>query len=182
MNKALPGLLVSSLLTTAFAYAEVNPNDTAATLSVTGEVTHVFSCAVNLSKQSVSLNKNADDLHTQNSALASDILDVVDITVDGDAECSEMALNQQIAYKLLGTADNADGISLANNDLSEGAAKGIGINLYDIRHNHIVRVNQDNLNTVGTTAHLGLGLVKLTGQEVTAGSLQSSLVVQIERL
>lgn len=182
MKKVLLGLLVPSLLSAVSAYAEVNPNDTSATLSVTGEITHQSNCAVNLSKQSVSLSKNSDELHTQNSALTSDILDVVDITVDGDAECNDLASNQQIAYKLLGTADNADGISLANTDSSEGAAKGIGINMYDIRDNHIVKVNQDNLSTGGSTTHLGLGLVKLTGQEVTPGSIQSSLVVQIERL
>lgn len=184
MNKSFLGLAISTLFMVGAAQAEVNPNDVSATLNVTGSVTRQFSCTVNLGASSVNLTGDVSTMSQQGDAGSSNI-EIADITLSGDQECSTMAGEGKIAYKFLGTADAADGTSLANNDLSAGAASGVGIALYQVNDgNSVLKINQDTMLAAASPAitHLGLGLVKLNGQELKAGSVQGALTVQIERL
>ncbi|EBY8275685.1 type 1 fimbrial protein [Salmonella enterica subsp. enterica serovar Braenderup] len=103
------------------------------------------------------------------------------MTISGDEQCNDLVSQGKMAYKFIGTADNALGTSLTNTLTGESAANGIGIALYNT-DGQILSINKDTVTATTTPTHLGLGLVKLDGQEATAGSVQGSLTIQIERL
>ncbi|WP_313081323.1 fimbrial protein [Atlantibacter sp.] len=179
MKKSFLGLAISTLFMVGAAQADVSPNDVSATLNVTGAVTHQFSCVVNLSKPTVNISDDVDSLTAQGTnGTSNPSVQSVEISTTGDQECSTAA----IAYKFLGTADSADGTSLANNAGVDGAT-GVGVALYDISGN-IIKVNQDTMlaKPDSGVTQLLLGLVKLNNQTPKAGTINSSVTVQIERL
>lgn len=180
MKKSILGLAVSAMFMMGAAQAETNTNDVSATLTVSGSVTTAQSCAVNLSKNSINLNSDVESLPTQGSQAQA--VDTVDLSIAGDDLCASLVSEGKMAYQFLGTADNANGTSLANNaSSSEGGAGGIGIALYDAAGKEL-SINKDTVIATPTAYHLGLAMVKLEGQEATAGAVQSSLTIQIERL
>lgn len=183
MNKSFLGLAISTLFMVGAAQAEVNPNDVSATLSVTGSVTHEVSCAVTLGSTVVDLQGDIATLPNQGSA-STGAMKTVDLSLSGDEECNSMAAEGKIAYSFLGTADNADGISLANTDSSTSAAQGVGVALYNVKDNSIIKINQNQMIAEGSTGvnQLGLELVKLNNQEAKAGSVHGVMTIQIERL
>lgn len=184
MKKSLLGLAISTLFMVGTAHADTNPKDVSAVLSVNGVVNHVSSCAVHLGSNIISLSSDIDKLTPQGDA-GSDNMQIAEISLAGDDECSTLASLGKIAYKFLGTADTAAGTSLANTDLGASAASGVGIALYQVNNgNGVLRINQDTMLAAPSTAvsQLGLGLVKLDGQEVKAGAVLGALTIQIERL
>lgn len=183
MNKSFLGLAISTLFMVGAAQADVNPNDVSATLSVTGTVTHEVNCAVNVGSSVVNIQGDIAKLATQ-GATGTSSMQTVDLSLSGDEECNSMAAEGKIAFTFLGTADSADGTSLANTDSSTGAAQGVGIALYNVKDNSVIRINQDKMIAEGSSAvnQLGLDLVKLNNQEAKAGSVQGFMTIQIERL
>ena len=110
----------------------------------------------------------------------------------GGENCDANEGYKNIGLKFLGTADNSDGTTLANTDASSSAAQGIGVQLSDMS-NKIIKPNvtiarfpiADNSGTAtDKTASFPLyfSLVQLNNQQATAGSIQTNLTVQIERL
>lgn len=179
MKKSILGLAVSALFVMGAAQATTNPDDVSATLAVTGTVTPALSpCTVNLGQSSVSLSADVSKLVAQ--GVTTTPVNSVDLSITGDAQCADLVSQGKMAYKFLGTADSALGTSLANAATGENAASGIGIALYNA--GEVLKINQDTMAATSAASHLGLGLVKLDGVEATAGSVQGSLTIQIERL
>ncbi|MEE9682558.1 fimbrial protein [Lelliottia amnigena] len=184
MKKSILGLAVSTLFIVGAAQASVNPNDVSATLSVTGSVTHIVSCSVNISSPTVDLSADADQMVNQGDAGSTNVK-TVSLRLTGSEECSDMAGQGKISYSFLGTKDSSAGTSLANSMTGANAAEGVGIALYNTANdNSIIALNQDTMLASADPAgiDLGLGLVKLNGQTVKAGSVQGSVTIQIERL
>lgn len=185
MNKSLLGLAISTLFMVGAAHADVNPNDVSATLTVSGSVTHEFSCSVKLGASVVNLQADIDKLATA-SQTARNGIQGVDISLAGDDECNTMAEQGKISYSFLGTADSATGTTLANTNVGADAAKGVGIAIYAGGTGTPLVINQDTMIALPASAsssnHLGLDLVKLDGQEATAGTVQGALTIQINRL
>lgn len=163
------------------AQANVNASDTAAVLTVKGNVTNVGSvCGVNVSQNNVSLAGNLDDLAPQSSVGGAPAA-TVELTIVGNTSCYEMLAHSKLAYRLLGTADNADGNVLANADTSAGAASGIGVRLAD-RDGNTLAINESTLLAGSAPTRLGFNLVTLNGQEAIPGTVHSTLTIEVERL
>lgn len=180
MKKSILGLAVSALFVVGAAQAETNPNDVSATLIVSGTVTaNQSACTVNLGQTSISLAADVSALVLQGTSTVP--VNTVDMVINGDEQCKALVSQGKMSYKFIGTADNAMGTSLANSVVGEGTATGIGVALYT-PDGQILSINKDTMAASETPTHLGLGLVKLDGQEATAGTVQAALTIQIERL
>lgn len=180
MKKSILGLAVSALFVMGAAQASTNPDDVSATLTIAGTVTPTVSpCTVNLGQSSVDLSADISTLAVQGSSTTPTA--TVDLTVTGDAQCADLVSQGKVAYKFLGTADSSMGSILANSATGEGAAKGIGIALYDNAGQNLL-INKDTMTATTGASHLGLAMVRLAGQEAAVGAVQGSLTIQIERL
>lgn len=177
----LLALLATGLLQTT-AYA----TDIPAAIAITGSVTQgaSYSCSLYLNKSSVALLDNTATMISQNEngTGGANVL----ISIGGNShtsQCKTLADQGKLAYRFIGTTDNADGTVLANSDNSTGSAKGVGVGVFNGDDNFsLLKINQDFLpaNSWGNT--IFLQMVKLNGQQVTAGSVESSLTIQFERL
>ncbi|NCH72322.1 fimbrial protein [Cronobacter dublinensis] len=180
MKKTILGLAISAMFMVGAVQAETNANDVSATLSVTGTVTANDSvCSVVLSDSTVALNGDVSSLVEagQKPANAKSVI----IRTQGDNNCTTLLSQGKLAYKFLGTADGVDGTTLANSASAESAAQGVGIGLYNMEGTSL-KINEDTATATSTGYTLQLGLVKLSGSEPTAGDVQGSLTIQIERL
>ncbi|EOC1312168.1 hypothetical protein ACI09C_001194 [Cronobacter turicensis] len=69
-------------------------------------------------------------------------------------QCKTLADQGKLAYRFIGTADDADGTVLANSNNSAGSAKGFGVGVFngDDKFSPL-KVNQDSLpaNSWGNT-------------------------------
>lgn len=183
MKKSLIALNAMALLMSSLIQAGAVAEDAAATLNISGTVGKgsLGSCTAVLDKTAVTLTGNISSMANQNDPLNDDG-QAVKITFTGSDECYFAAMENKLAYKFIGTADNAEGTVLANSDASYEGAQGIGIGVYDLRKKTLLKINQDSLPAAVGGSMLGLNLVKLTGQEVKGGHVQGSLTVQVERL
>ncbi|MBL7637102.1 MULTISPECIES: fimbrial protein [Atlantibacter] len=178
MKKSILGLAVSALFVVGAAQATTN--DVSATLSVTGTVTNADTgCTVLLNNTAVDVTGDITTMPTQGAPAIP--AKFVSMNIIGGAVCDDMLANNKIAYKFVGTADNADGTVLANANTGEGAATGVGIGLYNEKGD-VINLNSGTLAAKDTPTKLGLGLVKLTGQQAVTGTVQGSLTIQVERL
>ncbi|MND81480.1 hypothetical protein D3C80_732790 [compost metagenome] len=78
-------------------------------------------------------------------------------------------------------ADDAEGTTLANSDTSAGAAKGIGIGLFDASYAPIT-INSNQINTNTGNGQILLQAVRLNTQVPVEGTLNGSLTLNIIRL
>ena len=179
MKKSLLGFTISALLVAGAAHATTNANDVSATLSVTGSVTKEFSCAVNVSKNTVDVSADINELVAQGvNALPKE---TIELTVTGDTDCLDMVKNNKIAYSFHGTADDVQGNVLANSLTDSSAAQGVGVGLYTFQ-GEVIELNKDTIPATNVQTQLGLSVVNLAGKTATAGSVQGALTIQIERL
>ncbi|ELY2622977.1 fimbrial protein [Cronobacter malonaticus] len=184
MKKSILGLAVSALLMAGTVHASTNPNDVSATLSVTGTVMadDVDGCAVNIDKSSVTLTSEIDKLVEQGESVTAGASTPVYLYVAG-RNCSQNVLEGSIAFKFVGTADNADGTVLANTDASVTAAKGVGVGVFNFSDGKALKVNSSDYLQASTEGNvIGLQMVKLKGQNPQLGSVTSSVTIEIERL
>ncbi|MDU6926450.1 fimbrial protein [Franconibacter helveticus 513] len=173
MKKTLLGLVVSSL----FAVGTAQATDVAATLSVVGQVnTASSSCFVSLDNSAINLTADLVELKPQDQATVPAKIVAVSVFGNGNG-CETLASQGKIAYKLKGTADAAAGTAMANT----GTATGVGIGLYK-EDGTVLKINQDSLVSNSLETKLGVGLVKLTGQQANSGTVHGSLTIEIERL
>ncbi|EOC1300510.1 fimbrial protein [Cronobacter dublinensis] len=180
MKKAILAAAVSTLFMMGAVHADTNANDVSASLSVTGSVTNDYACAVTLSNSTVALDSDITTLGVQGVNNPPNMKNV-EITLSGDSQCSDLIAQQKVAYKFVGTVDSADGNVLANTVESDAGAKGVGVGLYD-KDGKTIAVNHGTLLANLESTQLGLSLVKLNGQDVSAGGVQSSVTIEIERL
>lgn len=179
MKKSILGLAVSAMF--AFGAAQAATNDISSTLNISGNVTNSDTgCTVILNNNTVDISGDITTLATQGAPATPAKL--VNMAITGGTVCNNLAEQNHIAYKLVGTADDADGNVLANSFTGEGAASGVGIGLYD-QEGNVVAINSGAIAVhTPLSTPLGLALVKLTGQEQVSGTVQGSLTIQIERL
>ncbi|EOU9560228.1 fimbrial protein [Cronobacter dublinensis] len=179
MKKTILGLAVSAMFMASAVQAETNSSDVSATLRVTGTVSRESTCTVSPSQHTIALAGKLDTIVDQRAKNNPNML-TINLHVSGDSECETFVEQGKIAYKFIGTADNADGVSLANAATGASAATGVGINLYN-SDGDIIDINSQLTATPEATT-LGLGLVSLVNQELTTGSVEGSLTIQLERL
>lgn len=185
MKKLLTTLHVSALLIIGSLQVSASAEDSTATLNINGTVGKgiASACTMKLDKATVKLTGNTSTMINQNEPIKEGE-DVV-LTLNGGAECYQLAEQGKLIYKIMGNADNADGTVLANNDTSANAATGIGIGIYNIHsynHNQQLRINKDSVKVNPLVNAIGLTMVKLNGKEVRGGNVQGTLTIQIERL
>lgn len=186
MKKSILGLAVSALLMVGAAHAGTNPNDVSATLSISGTVVPNDQqiCTVVADQSSISLSSEVKNMPAQGSSATTGSVPLhLSLMNSVGADCLNDAAAGKIAYKFVGTADDADGSVIANTNTAEDAAKGVGVGVFDATMAPL-KVNQDTILANGTpTGNIVLlQMVKLNGQEVVAGNLQSSLTIDIEHL
>lgn len=183
MKKSLLGLAVSALFAVGVAHAETNANDVSATLSVTGTVVQDITqvCTVTLDKSAVSLNSDVDNLVNQGDNATTANVQLVNLSITGGNQCQDQVTAGKMAYKFIGTNDNADGTVLANLDASEAGAQGVGVGIFDSAMKPL-RVNQDTMAATTGNDSIALELVKLNGKTAVAGNVLGSVTIQIERL
>ncbi len=172
MKKMLLGMAICSLF--AISTAQVAARDMPATLAVTGVVSNSdLTCAVTLKHPTADLPyTSTSDLITQGE----EATQPYEIEMTGVGDGCDLT---RMVYRFTGTPDNADGNVLANLDTSEGAAKGVGIGIFDT-DNSVLPIN--NSHIAGISSRLRLQMVKLNGQEVTTGSVFGSLTIQLDRI
>lgn len=184
MKKSILGLAVSALLMVGAAHAGTNPNDVSATLNISGTVTQDLQqiCTVITDQSSLSLASEIQDLPAQGDNATTHSM-VLHVNLAGPSNCLTDAASGKIAYKFVGTADNADGSVIANTDTSTNAAKGVGVGVFDSTMKPL-KINQDTMLANGTPSGniVLVQMVKLNGQEVVTGNLQSALTIDIEHL
>ncbi|TSJ55463.1 fimbrial protein [Atlantibacter subterranea] len=177
MKKALMAVAVSAMFATGASLADTN---TPATLSITGTVTDStipVACGVSLNTASVNLTGMVSSMKTQGQNVSGGTL--VSMSVTGGAQCDQLVNNYGLAYKFVGTPDNADGTVLANTATGDTAAAGVGVGVFSVTGaTYSLGANHNAKDTHG----FSLALVKLNGQTATAGNVQSTLTVQLDRL
>lgn len=178
MKKALMAIAVSAMFVTGATLADTN---SPATLSITGTVTDnttPVACGVSLSTASVSLSGMVSSMKTQGQYASGGT--PVALNVTGGAQCDQLVNTNGLAYRFTGTVDDADGNVLANTATGDNAAAGVGVGVFAI-NGAPYSINQGQHDANDTHSFM-LSLVKLTGQTATAGSVQSTLTVQLDRL
>jgi len=180
MGKNILSLALSTFLLAGFAHAE----DTSSTLAITGSVTDNISkdCGININQNTFMISESMKDVIDQGTETFNGTGQALNFYFTGGEECITMATNGRLAYRLTGTADNADGTALANMDVSQTRAKGLGIGLYDKDHN-IFPINKELMiaSPIRVEA-INFAIVKLTGQEAVPGTLHAAMTINIERL
>lgn len=183
MSRSFKIMAIASILFSGITCAA---NDIPATLSISGTVSEgQFSCGVLLDESSVSLIQDSDTLIKQGDNATTPTL--VKITINGgDANgggnlCNDLITEGKIAYKFTGTADNADGTSLANTLSDQTAAQGVGIGIFDDQ-NKPIAANTGLVLAKEEVTTIGLQMVQLHNQTPVAGNINSTVTVQIERL
>ncbi|MBB3324436.1 type 1 fimbrial protein [Atlantibacter sp. RC6] len=189
MNKRIISMNMSALILAGLFHCAVQAEDVSATLSITGQVTQndTVPCSLYLNTDYVQLIGKTDTLINQNDNATGGAN--IQINIGGNSysnECKTLADEGKLAYKFVGTADDADGTVLANSDVTYGAAKGVGVGVFvgDSGNNKFqpLRINHDVLTAKSWGNTIVLQMVKLNGKEVTAGKVQSALTIQFERL
>ncbi|WP_426446861.1 fimbrial protein [Siccibacter colletis] len=179
MRKAIIGVLLASCFATGIAQAQ----DHSATVNIDGIVNGPVEggCFIFPSTHTIELSGTIDHLPVQDGS-ATSVNSTFTVAVSGDMSCQEKIAARQIGLKFTGTLDDANGTVLANTDTSAGAAKGVGIGLYEsdgsprnINTYHVV-VTKDSL------VSLGLKMVQLNGRTPEAGTVHGALTIEIERL
>ena len=175
MKKLTLILAVSSMMYTAIAAAA---SDSPSILAISGTVKNsASSCTVNLGNMTV-VNLPAQDASAlplegnPHSNVTS--LPVVSGQIEGD-HCSGVGI------KITGNTAG-EGLSLANTAQGSTAATGVGVGVYDGMGGEVIIPNITVKPTLEGALLFRVGMVKLKDQAPGAGSVQSSLTVQIERL
>uniref|UniRef100_A0A8I0CWY9 Type 1 fimbrial protein n=1 Tax=Pseudomonas tritici TaxID=2745518 RepID=A0A8I0CWY9_9PSED len=177
----MKNLFLAFTLSTIFLTGAVQAGDHPATIDIRGSVTGTTNdCFLSFSKDNANtaiatLSSKINDLPNQGQNATNP--NWIDYMVSG--------CESQVAVELHGTADDADGTTLANTDNSESSAKGVGIGLFDENLAPLnINSNQIVLNPVNGKAHgkFNLQLVKLNGKTPVEGGVHGSLTVDIVRL
>lgn len=189
MMKKLTTLLTSSALLMAGVLNTSAHADMPNTLNIFGSVgSGTPPCIVHLDRTAVDLMGSPSSMINQNETVKTGANVTINLTSTNSvfgAQCVTLAEDGKISYRVIGTADNADGNVLANTDTSNGAAQGVGIGISDSTYASNIkplRINQDTIKIKNPYNTISLALVKLNGQQLTSGFVKGSLTIQIERL
>ncbi|WP_110877156.1 fimbrial protein [Franconibacter helveticus] len=87
-----------------------------------------------------------------------------------------------MAIKFMGTADSNFGNAFVNASTSNTAAKGVGVRVYSTNRT-IIKPNVDTVPALNQKYPFYVAMIQLRGAAApTAGSVQTSITVQVERL
>ena len=187
MKKMTFCMTVAALFISGAVNAQSLTQDASATVAVTGNITVEESCAVVLSKQSVTLNTKASDLVNEGEDAST--IEPVTVNIVGtrdNNDCPDRIAEGRIGVKFTGTADNSEGSTFANTASQSDAAKGVGIGVFN-KNKQPINANKGILQLgdydVGIDeAEFGLQLVKLKNQTVSPGNILGMITVEIARL
>ena len=173
MKKTFMALTLASL----FMAGAVQAEDHSATVTVHGSIVGDHTeCTVLTSQSTVTLSGKLADLPIQGENATAPALLGYSISGSEGGSCIG-----KVALVLNGVADDADGTTLANSDTSAGAAKGIGIGLFDASYAPIT-INSNQINTDTGNGQIVLQAVRLNGQTPVEGTVNGSLTLNIIRL
>lgn len=173
MQKALMALMLSSLFAASAAWAE----DNSASLQINGTVMNGNSDCYIFVESSVSLSGQTDQLIPQGTnATAPKNLPISIGNVGGYCPAPE-----RLSIQVHAVADDADGTVIANNDVSENGAKGVGIGVFD-KNKTPLNINGGVIPVNGAISEINLQLVKLNGQTPTEGAVHGTLTLDLVRL
>lgn len=187
MNKIVLAFSVGCVLLTQII--SVHAADDPHGLSIYGKLQkQAASCNVLMDKNVINLHHEAGSLPSQDQVNPQRD-DRIYIVLGGDS-CDADEGYKNIGLIFLGTADNAMGNSLANTATGSSAAQGIGVRLSGLLHDIIIPnktiahfpAATGNATSLTASFPLDLTLVQLNDQKATAGNVQASMTVQIERL
>lgn len=187
MKKYIFAVSAVSILAMANAYAASVPQDQSLTLDIIGEVTGSSvatpaACTVVADQGGSVVLNSADQSSIINQGENGTLMTKVGLHVygvRGMADCYDVIQSGRIALKFAGQQDNAQGTVLANS----GTATGVGIGIYNYNTHQPININVDTLEIdKNTSTYLGLQSVKLSGQDITSGTMKGALTVEIERL
>ncbi|MND81478.1 hypothetical protein D3C80_732770 [compost metagenome] len=174
MKKILLAMTVASLCMANSVQAQ----DNSATLNINGTVNGITSgCIVNITGRYghtgvVKLNGVIENLPTQGQ----------NATHPEEVTYSVGGCNSPIALQLRGTADDADGTTLANVHTDDTVASGVGIGLFD--SNNVPLSINSSLITLDASysGSFGMQLVNLRNQTQVPGRVSAGLTIDIVRL
>ncbi|MCZ7834721.1 fimbrial protein [Atlantibacter hermannii] len=174
-------LAISTLFMAAATHAATN--DVSATLAITGSITPSEStCTVTLEQPVMQLGAHdIKDLPDQGhyNWSSSGYTNTINLVGDGCVDKTGSDLGLAISFK--GPADSSVGDSFINTAQGDDAAKGIGVGIYDYAKNPI-EANTGTRPTYKNQMLFSAGLVKLKGETYSAGKVDSSITVEIDRL
>ncbi|ABP58769.1 fimbrial protein [Enterobacter sp. 638] len=173
MKKTFMALTLASLFMAGAAQAQ----DHSATVTVHGSIVGDHTeCTVTTSQSTVTLSGQLADLPIQGQNATTPA--VLDYGISGSEGGSCVG---KVAIVLNGVADDADGTTLINSNPTAGAAKGIGIGLFDANYKPIT-INSNQLKVDSEIGQIYLQAVRLNGQVPVEGTVDGSLTLNIIRL
>ncbi|EKK5267355.1 fimbrial protein [Cronobacter dublinensis] len=179
MKRIKPVLLLATLLASSLGYAQTEQSFAPDYLFISGSLKYGKECTVTLVHENVAINNDLGHMFLQSAAkVMPDAMTAINIAPNDS--CMQLLLKNKLAYRLIGTPDNAEGTVLANSDTADSAAKGVGIRLSD-RTGALIPVGGTLAAGIGNTPLL-ITLVKLKGQNQEPGTVKGTLTVEIERL
>lgn len=177
MNKKLLAIAFGSL----FCAAAANAADSSAVLDITGTVTqHAEECVYSV-PATVTVNSTIDSVGMQdvqgswNNAASMPIF-ISDAVPGGPSACYG-----KVAIYLHGQADTAKGNVLANTDVSETAAKGVGIAMA-LANGQVLTPDGATFTPSTSVENINFYQVQLSGQKAEPGTVQSNLTIDFVRL
>ncbi|ABP58766.1 type 1 fimbrial protein [Enterobacter sp. 638] len=176
MKKTFIAFTFSSL----FMACAVQATDHSAGVEINGMIAKGYSgCTVTVGSSYMQIDGDIESLPTQGeSATKPTNLAYSVIPTTGEVNyCFG-----KVALQLRGVVDTADGTTLANTLTGEGAAKGVGIALFNPKTNEPYDVNNTQLEATSDGGAIGLQMVKLNGQTPVEGDLKTVLTIDIVRL
>lgn len=143
-------------------------------------------CTVLMSKYVLNLKHSDENLKVQGTVIDTSSADDHIYVQLGGESCDADENYQKIGLKFIGTPDNSMGNTLANTASGSNAAKGVGVQLSDMEskiitpNNTIGRFMTDGAHTASFPLYFTM--VSLKDQKANAGSVQTNMTIQIERL
>ncbi|UJD92851.1 type 1 fimbrial protein [Lelliottia amnigena] len=173
MKKTFMALTLASLFMAGASQAQDHSATVTVHCSIVGDHTE---CTVYTAQSTVTLNGQLADLPIQGqNATAPTALEYNIMPSEGGSCVGKVAI------VLNGLADDAEGTTLANTDTSAGAAKGIGIGLFDSNYSPLT-INSSQITTDTSIGQIYLQAVRLNTQVPVEGTLNGSLTLNIIRL
>ncbi|ALB64611.1 hypothetical protein AFK62_19745 [Cronobacter condimenti 1330] len=192
MKHIITGIAVSTCMFLSTAHAASVLSDTSRSLTVQGSLKEnpaASGCAVSLSRSSVTDVKVANDIPLQgeDAKIISSVtlsVDPINPSLSPVDDCSRDIIEGKVGFKLTGPADNGEGTALANTSTGDNAATGVGVGIFNIQGKYIPlnSVINATTNVNSGSAIIGMAMVKLKGQTVTVGNVQSNLTVEVAHL
>lgn len=183
MNKKLLALAFCSLFSVSAVHAAEPAPDGVKNVNISGTLSgSALECLIDV-PSTVTLTDGLDSMTTQGMENGStNYVPVSFSLMSNDENMSGKPCINKVSIELHGDVDSGQGTVLANKETGESAAKAVGVGVYDADHKPLSPVG-GTIKPTDTITTLNLALVKLAGAETaTAGTVHSSLTLDVVRL